>query len=520
MTKKLLSIAALTALLSTGASAFDMKTDGTILADIVKHPNAYKANYHDGVNADTNLTLSSSRQGNALIYPAFRSGDDWTTEISLRNTKDVAIIAKAVLYAQSNSRELGDFNIYLSPHDAAKFTIHGNKVTSRDGSIAYGVSNPTDGVLNDGVQFADAKVDQPFTMEIPLKTKDGGAGYVIIYAMMQQSSANAQPTAAEGKIYHLKHKELFKDYRKTLDICRENDTNSSTSANWRQTFNLNPIRANVYNGTAVNSALSILAPNQTNACVSNASLFKGAWKRKSTFTSPEADALFGEVSISHEGEKRSILLPATALSNYVEPNKVMLWAEGEYAAIQDRRIDDKKYVPSDIKNDAETFLIKQTFFTFDKTNGDKNEATLLLTQPMKRALQMAGQGSTYWRASETDISSDEWGDFKLKRTPWTDDEGTYKPVKEETQYGSLNSPLDGTVPAKEPGGYQDEITSLNYKTLTEGFEDVFDNGEKAGYIDITIFNAAKAIPAIVTEMTSKDVDGECQINWIYSATAK
>ncbi len=49
------------------------------------------------------------------------------------------------------------------------------------------------------------------------------------------------------------------------------------------------------------------------------------------------NALLGEVEISHpEGDKRNLLLPATALKNFTVDNMIMLWTEGEYAAIQDR----------------------------------------------------------------------------------------------------------------------------------------------------------------------------------------
>ena len=507
MKKQIMSIAAIAAIFTTGAMAFDMDSTGKIIADITKSTKI-PATYTSGVNAGADLALSTNRQGNALIYPAFRSDDGWSTEISLRNTKDVAIIAKAVLYAQNDSRELLDFNLYLSPHDAAKFTISDNKVISSDGSIAYQVTEPTLGVTFDDVKFANEtdKFKASFSSKSP-------AGYVVIYAMMQQKTAAATVTSTEYKIYHKKHKRIFTDYRKTLDVCRD----ATGAANWRTSFNLSPLAAHVSNGTSVSKTAVLFAPNQLNTCASGTVGFTGNESRHATFTSPSSDALFGEVSISHKGDKRSLLLPATALSNYVENDKVMLWAEGEYASIQDRRINGNIYDTAGIKDDAKTFLVKQTFFTFDKTTNDKNEATLLLTQPMKRALQMAGKGSTYWRAPVI-TNSNKWGDFKLTRTPWTDDEGTLVPTAISTLFGSLNSPLDGAPAPVVPGGYHAELTALNYATLTEGFEDVFKSGTLAGYIDLKVNNGAAALPAIVTEMSSTNIDGEAQINWIYSAT--
>lgn len=514
MKKQILSIAAAAALLTTGATAFDMQTDGTIIDDI-RSASPKAAVYTKGKNAIDPLTLSTNMKGNALIYPAFKSDGGWSTEISLRNTKDVAIIAKVVLYAQNDSRELLDFNLYLSPHDAVKFTIKDNKIVSTDGSIARLVKDPTGGITKDDVRFASET--DPLTAKF---STNAPAGYVIIYAMMQQDLDDTKTSEENMKVYHLNHKDLFKDYRKTLDVCRELDQDTSTDATWRETFNLKPDAEYVSNGTAINKG-KILAPNQLNACAEENAAFTGSWARKAGFTSPSDDALFGEVSISHTGDKRSVLLPATALSNYVEDGKVMLWAEGEYASIQDRRIDGNHYDKVGLLNDAKTFEISKTYFTFDKKESERNHATLLLTQPMKRALQMADQGDDYWKKKR--ISTEAWGEFALNRTPWTDDEGTITPeTVPDAEFGSLNSPLTGTTaPVADEDGYGAELTVLNYKILTERFDEVFkdNNGNAvAGYIDLKIVNTVNKLPAIVTQMTSTDIDGESQINWVYSVT--
>ncbi len=52
----------------------------------------------------------------------------------------------------------------------------------------------------------------------------------------------------------------------------------------------------------------------------------------SEFRDTDPDALLGEVEISHpEGDKRNLLLPATALKNFTVKKMIMLWTEGEYA---------------------------------------------------------------------------------------------------------------------------------------------------------------------------------------------
>ena len=501
MTKKLLSIAALTALLSTGASAFDMDKTGKIFADITKK-NPVAAKYSNGVKADTNLTLSTDRRGDTLIYPAYRSGDGWSTEISVRNTREVAIIAKAVVYAKDNSRELGDFNLYLSPHDVAKFTLKDGKVTSTDGSIAFEVRDPIHGAAKDAVHFAN-ETDRIFTLPIA-----ADAGYVIIYAMAQQ-----EQTADKSKnnVYHNNHTKLFKDYRKMLDECRQ--------TTWRDIFTVERrLSSKVLNGTAVSD---LTAPNLADTC-ENAIVDNH--KISANFVSPTQTALFGEVSMSHGGEdKRSLLLPATALQNYTDDGIMMLWAEGEYASIQDRRIDNDKYIPSKIKDDAQTFMVNNAYFSFDK-NADKckNDYAFLLTQPMKRALVMGLGDDAYWKA--TNPRKDVWGFFTINdKKPWTEDEGS--PVAQENLgFVSLNSPLDGVPPEKE-SGFRQELATFTYAEMLEGADSIgttnygFETGAIAGYVDMRLNAAKNGIPAIVTQMTSNEVEGEAQINWIYSATS-
>jgi hypothetical protein len=504
-TKKILSAAAAVAVMSVGAMAFDMNPNGsdknaTIITDITLSTDV-NASYIGGVEANASLELSTNRQGDALIYPAFKSGDGWETEISVRNTKDVAIVAKAVLYAKDNSRELLDFNIYLSPHDVAKFTIKDGAVTSTDGSIALKVKDPSNGINGDDIVFASDA--EPVSM--PINEADVDAGYVVIYSMTQSDTANT---------YHLKHKKLFQDYRKMLDICRDTDNNTSTKAPWRDIFSTTGGTAK--NGTATDANLT--APNVENNCTQNA-LFTGDWALDSNFTTPSEDALFGEVGIKHGGsDPRSLLLPAVALKNYTTDNQMMLWAEGEYASIQDRRIFDvnqsySEYNTTGIEEDSKTFVVNHGYFSFEKgALEDDNAYAFILTQPTKRALIMAGKG-TYWKAE--DVQKNDWGYFELSRTPYDEDEGGDS--TKTVGWVTITSPLNSDPASIDP--YRDEVATLDYATMVKNLNaDVFTNGETDGYIDLIINQNQNGLPAIVTQMVAHDVDGEAQINWINSAT--
>lgn len=520
-TKQFLSAAAAVAVVSTGVMAFDMKpfssTDNAaiILTNVKTDVNA---TYVGGVEADANLSLSPIRQGDTLIYPAFRSGDGWVSEISVRNVQNVSVVAKAVLYAKNDSRELVDFNLYLSPHDVAKFTIEGSTVTSTDGSIPYAVTPPASGAKNDNVEFASA--EKPFTASFD-ETVD--AGYVIVYGMAEVNASNAG-------VYHEKHVNLFKDYRNLLDVCRDVDRNVSNNAatattaaviTWRDVFDIGGL---AQNGAAADGNVS--APNVESNCTTAlwATQFTGDYKIDANFTAPSADAMFGEVRISHAGDKRDMILPATALANYTTDNQMMLWAEGEYASLQDRRIADDidanvgtanengyaDYNISGIVADSKAFVVTNGFFTFDKdANKGENDYAFLLLQPTKRAMVMAGKGTDHWYGT-INAKADEWGYFKLTKSLYNEDEG---PTATVGLIPAITSPLNAA--AATP--YKDELTTLSYDQMVEDGADMFVNGETAGYIDIKITNI-KGLPAIVTEMSSTDVDGEAQINWIYSAT--
>jgi len=519
-TKRILSAAAAVAVMTSGAMAFDMKTDGTIITDITASTEV-NASYVGGVEADANLTYSTNRQGDALIYPAFRSSDGWETEITVRNTKAVSVIAKAVLYAKKDSHELLDFNIYLSPHDAAVFTIKDGNVTSTDGSITYEVIDPSNGVKKDNAHFASE--DHPFKGEF--QDKSVGAGYVIVYGMTQE--VNSTAIASYESPYHNPavgdqsgHLKLFKNYRKLLDVCRDTDHNITNSAgnNWRNIFSR--VNGKAKNGTA--TELNVTAPsvdeNCTTATDNNGTGFSGDYALDTNFTTPASDAFFGEVRISHAGDKRDMLLTATALSNYTTDNQMMLWAEGEYASIQDRRIKDNNtstvadYNTTGIGADATNLVVNNGYFTFKKnaTTG-KNDYAFLVTQPMKRALVMAGKGGTYW--NDITIGS-KWGYFTLNKTNVYDNDEIGNEAK-TVGFVSYTSPLDSNI--ADVAKYSKELATFSFEDMTKDYDDRFVKGEVSGYIDMQI-NGTAGLPAIITEMSSSDVDGEAQINWIYSAT--
>jgi hypothetical protein len=554
--KKMLSAIAAVAVLSSGAIAFDVYKDGTIWAvkggfdgqitsaDIasakkvddngieydpkVDENGAQKrvagapvvpATYLGGVQASQPLKLSPNGKGDALIYPAFRAGDGWSTEIVVRNTNKTAIVAKAVLYAADDSREIKDFNIYLSAHDAFRFNISKDGViTTRDGSYAKGV-DPT--YETDKVEFVKHEEE---TFEIAKLPEGVDAGYIVIYGMIQ----------ARNHSYHNNHEKLYQDYRMALDLCRDSDgdllnnpsRNGIPMTQWRRAY----VENGVVNGTLTLPS-GVGAPNVDANCTDANDTARARTmesKRGNTpmwdhFKSPASDALFGSVRIQHEGDNRDLLLPATALENFTDDSvdQMMLWATGEYASMQDRRIYDNtatanpfsEYNTTGIQADARTFLVKKAYYVFNKDEKNIERNTLLVTQPLKRPLVQIGDPDGYWDNEGTAVSP--WGDFKLQYRLYDDNEREYA---EEAGLQHITSPYN-TNPAE---GYINELQVLRDLEEDKNIvkDEYFNNGTN-GYADVDFYgNRNLGLPAIITQMTSSQVGGENQINWVYSTVVK
>jgi len=580
-TKKLLSAAAAVAIMSTGAMAFDMNattaTVGTTeYASIITefgNPHDANATY---VMADKNATTneplilskhkgligdpSSTRSGDALIYPAFQQKkgindkDGWKTEITVRNTQDVAVVAKAVLYAQDDSRELKDFNIYLSAHDAFRFTIANGQIVTDDGSYVAGIdpsyrtdnhvmlphrdlaagTEPKDLLTTNPADFLESDFDEDGNFIIGKVAED--AGYVIIYGMTQAmsnipngTSASGQPTGVatnhtDGS-YHNNHSKLFTDYRILMDVCRDEGKDGNTTAtklaNWRLAFN-QAGGGSAQNGASTLAA-TVAAPNVDSNCTQlpdvNTTSYPAIANLDSNFTSVASDALFGEVRISHTGDNRDLLLPATALANYTPDNMMMLWATGEYASIQDRRIVDDNgalatvgtadYNVSGIIRDSGEFNTTRAFYTFNKDIEEVAYNALLVTQPTKRPLVMSGHKNLYW----LNAADWTWGKFQLQMAFYDDNEKAYA-----ARVGLRN--ITSPVSSDPALAYKNELHVINDPEETETSGDLgeYFQNQTNGYADITMGQGGKGLPAIVTQMSSANVGGEAQLNWIYSVT--
>ena len=518
-TKKFLSAVAAVAIVSTGLFAFETRDSGEI---VTRNSNndLVKGGYIGGTPSNSDLNLSTNQLGDALIFPYYKAGaDGWETEIVIRNTSPHATIAKVSVYEHSGSNDAGDFNIYLSPYDVMRFTMkfEGGSVLvfSDDGSVPQKVTNPARGVNNDDAIFEHGEKDPILTLN------DLGAneqeGYVIVYGMAQYNDGDTRTNSKYGLNtdelnYHGKHKSLWKDYRRVLDDCR---------VNWRSAYT----SGNMINGMMRNTVPAPDTNIGTSCATTSESVLAEDGYELENFGDVASDTLIGTVRVYKEdgAQSRDLLLPATALSNFTDEN-MMLWAEGEFAALHDRRIEEgsdsalSKYNVDAVLADSKTFMVSSTYYTFDK-NAKANQLTV--TQPMKKILGqlVSTNGSRANSIGEYLIQDGSaQGGFQLKY--FLRDEDENDPIKIPVVFEEITSPHN--VGVDEIVTFRDEMQVIKDTNLelAEGAADPFKNKETSGFAYLNFIGAEEkeGIPAIITQMSGSKVGGVAQTNWIYAPT--
>lgn len=577
MYKKLLSVAAATAVLATSSVAFDAGTMGEIQSQ-----DGVKGSYEGGFDVgNNNLKVSSNMKGDALIFPAFKqklptdtneSAVNWNTEMVFRNTTEEAIIAKVVIYAADDSRELKDFNVYLSKNDVFNFKIENGMITTKDASIPLIVNWPAldaDTVhltMNtkenrEGLEAREANGELEVGTTANLLSSDGSykiaelpvaEGYAIVYGMAQSTTENITGVS-DG--YHNQHDELFLDYRNLLDSCR---------SDWRTAFTNDPTTGNMYMnngiitglptdvespniGVVTNCGLVTVTPINGNSSANNTTAYnaigtqvdnKAANQKLISFGDVEAGALIGSVEISTDADNginaRNMLLPATALENFTVDN-MLLWTEGEFAAIADRRIfvdvGVTKYNETGVLKDAEAFEISETYYTFKAKDANNTAATntMIFTQPMKRILQDLANSNTYWNdkgqgACANNDGTNSYGGFISQAALYDNEEQGDTEKITNTKPITITSPFGKNVSIAQTEYYCNELQSIKDIEKSAQTNTAFQNQTTDGFAKVT-FNTTDAdkntkLSAIVTQMTGTMVNGQPKINWVYSPIEK
>jgi len=543
MKKQIMSIAALAAIFTTGASAFDAER-GTAALGLETSSTAFKpmiVNTTNMVTATTPIGASATQTGDALIYPAFYAHKGWSTEFSvINNSSTEAVIAKVVLYSAVNSKELRDFNIYLSANDVFRATIKDGKLISTDSSTRASAQDTVSAAsfAKTGYDRKDsapmASTSTPFETTIPEEV-----GYFAVFAMAQADTTPAL-TYSNGSVdyatYHKKHNELWQDYRHMLDQCRGEGWRT-TSNNYGGIFNTTAMSVPNINLRGANQVANPAAVADCGTVLSTQYKGTGNNNRKVTFKSASNASLSGTVLVKGDDAKgtRSLLLPATAVTNFTEDanNVGLLWTEGELANIADRCIEDGtnslrgndvQYNTGCLAGDIARFAIASTNYEFR----DAENTQLLITQPYKRVLvQVANNRGTapvlgtlhasaafnnyynyYNKAIRRAKNSSnviknvtKYGQFDLAQPAIYDDNEN---LSTNTSDGYIVSPAP--IQASTPG-IPNELSVFNPLGSY--------NDSKSGFARI---NYAANAHGIVTQMDVAEVGSTSEVNWIYPVT--
>lgn len=558
-----MSVAAAAVLMSTGAQAFETNDNGDILA-LTSATTVVEGQYTvanvatEVLSRSFDSTTEDRQTGDALIFPAFKSDADgkWETEVVFRNNyADRGVVAKVVIYDGKDSKEIRDFNVYLSANDQVRFTINqDNKIHSTDGSIA--ILEPRDAnkhLVDDtsdlsGVKFASK--DAPFNVDVSDQAADNvnplrvNEGYIVVYGLFETNLAGYAGAVTNTKDYrffadgaivtdnafHLKHKELWHLYREVMDTYRVGDSDANGVADWRQDINF--MRSGVYTDAA------IPAPNQADTLATDGVQPVGQ------------NALSGTVRIySTDTETRDVILPATALANFSDAASLMLWAPREYAAIGDRCIDVDndadgavEYNEACVVADTNTFLVTDATYTFenDPSNAVATTVanTLLITQPTKRFLTqlMPRIANPYWNYTANDNCNDPSDQPAPNTFPVVTGEGygivaDFSNIHDDDEriFGDPDAPPGDRVLLVSPGNLVatpteqitaacNELSSLS--DIERGHTDPFTNDRwpetSNGFIKFDFISGGGVLPAIVTQMKATRVNGQAKINWIYT----
>ncbi|MEA2029764.1 MAG: hypothetical protein U9N49_12440 [Campylobacterota bacterium] len=567
MTKKIMSAAAAAVLMTSGAFAFDTDPNGTLM-NLMGDEAVY--NLSNVAVAPLQRSFDSATDdrmtGDALIFPAFKMNENWETEVVFRNNyADRAVVAKVVLYRGSDTKEVIDFNVYLSANDQVRFVLDSEqKLKTSDASVA--VLGPIGNNDATQVQFA-SDIDGGYVLDIKKFLGEiGGAnftkddiedGYIAVYGLFETNLAGytGDVTNINGTYPDLtgtnvvvtdngfdhKHRELWQLYRKTMDDYRTAEWRTLRTTMQHGVYTLaNPFPApNLADNSGVLGAGDGVQPVGQNALSGSVRIYSSA----------------------NAAEPRDMILPATALANYSDANTLFLWAPTENASIGDRCIDVDNinapdidanafvdYNKACIQADTVTFLVDNAVYTFKNEEGGSAANTLLITQPTKRFLAqltldqvvtpngifsnsraalgvLPGNAADYWTFNSTTcprqllganntpgvFDGPEYGINADLSAVFDDDENTITSVDNMM----LISPYNNITTVST---HCDELVALNNIELTSGDALKEFAQDKNGFIKVDFNNATAntSIPAIITQMKATRVNGVAQTNWFYA----
>jgi len=486
MVKKILSTAAAAAIITTGASAFDFFQDKGF-------------NYKfDGNNttAESAITIASTKEmGDALIFPAVFAGDGWVSHLRVINTSEDAVVAKVVFYSGKDSKELRDFNIYLSGHD-----VWTGVLKEKDGVVKL-ISTDDSSPLED-TEGNMASKDKPMESK-PIAIK--GGGYAVVIGCIEAD-----------KSYHNQHKLLREHYDKVAK--KERNLSNKTII-----FNQGVIRT-------AGVLVPMVRVDKINEDFNKTIKINGEIVN---FKSVE-NRLAGDVRITDTINGKDMVMPAIRLQDVTGNNQSLLYIEGEAAHLADRTLQKK---PNSEKSEYNTTILKRDMAEFYTSNvwmtyGDTTSLVdnqLILTSPYKRVAiftdinttngsltDRVGASNYYKNVVYKNGAIQNFGYFSALALVYDESENQAA----NSQFSPATTPtLNFYYEVSATEGNPKDTDNLSYYIKQAQASGSFDRG----YTLIKFLHndgRTSSIPVIVTQMMATEAAGKVITNWIVPAQDK
>ena len=497
MTKKILSSAAVAALISTSAMAYENSELAKMTAGPSKAGSAIASTTQAGLagapgSGSTNiLTPTTATTSNSLLFPAFFSSTGWESTIRVINTDDShAVVAKVVFYDGKDSHELRDFNIYLSANDEWTGTV--KIVDGKATVISTDDSAPVEATVARGAYPMATEAD-PMTAVL-----GANSGYIEVIGMV----AGEADLTANGPFDNSLHSGLTAAYHKKHSLLREDYTNFSMDV--RGTTAASIFKDGVVQQGANFPYVSITDAGSTFDALGNLA------------------PLAGDIRITNTANGTDMDMPAINLNYDTTAGKALVYLEGEKANIADVEIDTaaKTYDLSSVTADLDNLTPTAAYITYGDAAINNNYA--LFTSPFKRTIAqlttpvLAADNlntvvSKYFNDADLrDTTAPNFGSFSLTASIYDMSENTMS----AGQFSPATTPT--LVFKNELDSTGTDVADAN--KLPFYLEQAAANGFNKGYVILKNVDTTAKIPAIVTQMMATTAGSTTVTNWIRPTT--
>lgn len=487
MTNKLLSTVTAIAVLTTGSMAYEISD----LHYLDKNTTSYETTD----KLEHSLEYSKNLNGDALLFPAFYAGGGFKTQIKIINTSgQYANVAKVIFFEKETSKEIKDFNIYLSAND-----VWVADVVERDGKF-YIESTDNSSPL-ETIDYAMASIYNPLSVEIP-----SNAGY---FEVVKSVVVNND--------YHSQHLTLRKDYSEWATKVRTGGLTTVTLIDDGIFANVtSPSIDTINTGIVFGNNIEVLAKDAT---------------------------LVGEVKLINTITKTAMTIPPVYY-DYNNPETGLVYLEGEKGNMIDITLGRDangmlKYgvnkTLGEWLDDLESKDIDDVILAYDNEDAIDNNF-ILMTSPFKRTIVQrenfapnTNDGLVTLNPYDPLDRFDGAEGRKLFEGVQTDENGEitnfgyYKAFaaiynNEETEFDSiafspaLPSYLTFTKEVQSTESLEATLSTYIRQSIAQ--DATFANG---GYVVIDFDKAGYDIPSIATQMVGTYVEGQGVTNWVYPA---